>query len=135
MLYPSKLTSLLAVEGRGGGGWAENGRKPFPFLSSACPPHFLFCIFMPRATFVLATLDLKGTDTTATQATSSCERPFNLYIFSGHLWNLDSLKRRGTCFSKGPRTFFKPEGKFSDQNMLNSSTVPSSQTCQFCLVN
>ena len=38
---------------------AEKGRKAFPFLSSPCRTQLLFCIFIPRATFVLATLDLR----------------------------------------------------------------------------
>ena len=33
------------------------------------------------------------------------------------------------------RKLFSPKGKFWSQNLLNSSTVPSSQTSQFCFVN
>ena len=67
---------------------------------------------MPRATFVLTTLDLKGTDTTATQVTSSCKRPFNPYIFSGHLWNLDSLKRLGPVSPKAQKRFLSRKANF-----------------------
>ena len=67
---------------------------------------------MPRATFVLTTLDLKGTDTTAKQVTSSCKRPFNPYIFSGHLWNLDSLKRLGPVSPKARKRFLSRKANF-----------------------
>ena len=68
---------------------------------------------MPRATFVLTTVDLKGTDTTATQATSSCKRPFNPYIFSGHLWNLDSLlKGEGPVSPKVRKLFLSRKANF-----------------------
>ena len=33
------------------------------------------------------------------------------------------------------RKLFSPKGKFWSQNLLNSSTVPSSKTSQFCFVN
>ena len=68
---------------------------------------------MPRATFVLTTLDLKETETTATQATSSCKRSFNPYIFSGHLWNLDSLlKGEGPVSPKVRKLFLSRKANF-----------------------
>ena len=68
---------------------------------------------MPRATFVLTTLDLKETETTARQATSSCKRPFNPYIFSGHLWNLDSLlKGEGPVSPKVRKLFLSRKANF-----------------------
>ena len=119
MFYPAKLPSLLAVvsvslkkevrgEGRGGEG-KETGSFSFPTLS----PAFTLCFFIPRATFVLVTQDLKETETTATQATSSCKPAFNPYISSGHFWNLDSLKRwSGACFFKCMETFLSPSAYF-----------------------
>ena len=40
----------------------------------------------------------------------------------------------GACFLKGPVNF-RVEGKFWNQNLFNSSTVPSSQANQSCVVN
>ena len=40
----------------------------------------------------------------------------------------------GTCFSKSPETF-QARRQIQNQNLCNSSTVPSSQNSQFCFVN
>ena len=37
--------------------------------------------------------------------------------------------------SRKARKLSGPEGKFENQNLLNSTTVPSSQTGQYCFVN
>ena len=46
----------------------------------------------------------------------------------------DRTRDQGPVSQKA-RKLFRPKGKFQYQNLLNSSSVPSSQTSQFCFVN